>query len=79
MSAQQIDEGTIPHLHRFDPVSGWCSGCGYRDDGGLVDSRSGRPLRAAPGVAHGLTIAQIEALLEQHGPPLTKTTKGPRA
>jgi len=22
-----------PHVHDFDPVSGWCSGCTVRDDG----------------------------------------------
>lgn len=21
------------HVHHFDPLSGWCTGCTYRDDG----------------------------------------------
>ena len=27
-----------PHVHRYDPDSGWCS-CGHRDDGRLVGIR----------------------------------------
>lgn len=24
------------HTHDFDPLSGWCSRCNYRDDGRLI-------------------------------------------
>lgn len=26
----------IPHTHRFDPVSGWCESCNFRQDGRLI-------------------------------------------
>lgn len=38
----------MPHDHRFDPISGYCLRCGYRDDGRLVDLRSGREYRPGP-------------------------------
>lgn len=31
----------MPHVHAFDPVSGYCAWCGYRDDGRLIDIRTG--------------------------------------
>lgn len=36
------------HVHRFDPVSGWCDRCGYRDDGRLTDASSGAEFRPGP-------------------------------
>jgi hypothetical protein len=27
---------TTPHVHRFDPISGWCDSCTYRDDDRLM-------------------------------------------
>lgn len=32
------------HEHRFDPISGWCSGCNFRDDGRLTN-RAGTVLQ----------------------------------
>jgi hypothetical protein len=37
----------MPHIHTFDPVSGWCGRCGLRDDGRLID-RAGMVLREGP-------------------------------
>lgn len=31
----------MTHTHNFDPLSGWCSQCGLRDDGRLI-SRAGQ-------------------------------------
>lgn len=28
----------MPHAHEFDPVSGWCAHCTYRDDGRLTNA-----------------------------------------
>jgi hypothetical protein len=28
----------MPHDHEFDPVSGWCAHCTYRDDGRLTNA-----------------------------------------
>lgn len=36
------------HVHRFDPVSGYCARCGFRDDGRLV-SRAGDVYRERHG------------------------------
>lgn len=38
----------MPHEHNFHPVSGWCSRCGLRDDGRLVDRRTGIEFRPGP-------------------------------
>lgn len=39
-------------MHRFDPISGWCSvGCGVRDDGEQIDQHGrviARATEAAP-------------------------------
>jgi hypothetical protein len=32
------------HAHNFDPISGWCSRCGLRDDGRLIN-KGGDELR----------------------------------
>ena len=37
----------MPHAHDFDPLSGWCSRCGLRDDGRLV-SFDGTEYRPGP-------------------------------
>lgn len=42
----QIDRS---HTHRFDPLSGWCQDCNYRDDGRLV-SKTGHVWREGTGI-----------------------------
>ncbi|GAA1733032.1 hypothetical protein GCM10009746_14140 [Microbacterium paludicola] len=40
--------------HRFEPASGWCAnGCGVRDDGRVVSTKTGTPL--APPVSVDIT------------------------
>lgn len=38
----------MTHRHDFDPLSGWCSRCGLRDDNRLVDARSAAEYRPGP-------------------------------
>jgi hypothetical protein len=38
----------MSHAHDFDPLSGWCSRCGYRNDGRLIDLNSGTEYRPGP-------------------------------
>ncbi|MFS0714089.1 helix-turn-helix domain-containing protein [Microbacterium sp. 2P01SA-2] len=38
---RQVPNRASGHRHQFDPSSGYC-GCGYRDDGRLVDPKTGR-------------------------------------
>ncbi len=48
------------HVHDFDPVSGWCSRCTYRDDGRLIGSGG-----AVWQTGHEYTPAELAALLER--------------
>lgn len=51
------------HVHDFDPVSGWCKHCTYRDDGRLVAmdpslTRGGGTLYR-PGIGGGARDVQV--------------------
>ena len=48
MSAYDCQPHRADLGHDFDAVSGWCvHGCGVRDDGRIVNVRSGSPVRTA--------------------------------
>lgn len=56
--------GGVGHTHRFDPVSGWCHYCNFRDDGRLVGPggsvfRPGREYTADE-------LEQIRRRIEEH-------------
>lgn len=51
------------HIHRFDPVSGYCD-CGVRDDGSYVRPTSGRRLRHAHGVIPALDEQRIDQIIQ---------------
>jgi hypothetical protein len=39
-----VSTGGVGHVHRFDPVSGWCGSCNLRDDNKLI-GKGGEILR----------------------------------
>lgn len=49
----------MEHTHRFDPLSGWCADCNYRQDGRLI-SRDGDVWRPGPEYSN----ADLQRLLE---------------
>ncbi|QDZ14770.1 hypothetical protein [Humibacter ginsenosidimutans] len=59
--APRADRPRVPHVHDFDPISGWCMTCNYRSDGRLTgpDGTVWRP-------GHDYTQAELNALRDAH-------------